>query len=212
MRVEIREGLVALLGHPVLRALVIMAALLLFAVSAQQAIFILYLVRDLELSPALIGAAFAVQSVGALAGAIVAARLARWLGIGPSFLAAAALLLAGAYLRASTGSDAAGLAIIAVGQLLVGVAASIFNVNMPSLRQALTPDHLLGRVNASYRFAAWGVTPLGALAGGLIAQSFGPRAAMLAAAAWLALTILWIAVTPLRSIRVVAPREARVAG
>lgn len=208
MVAEVGEGFAALFGHRVLRAVVVTAALVLFAVSAQQAIFILFLVRELDLSPALVGVALATQSVGAVVGAMGAAPLARRIGIGPSIVAGTFFALAAVVARAASAGDlAAALPLLVAGQLTLGVTWSIFNVNGPSLRQALTPHHLLGRVNASYRFSAWGITPLGALAGGLLAEAFGIRAAMVAAGAWMILPAVFAAFSPLRALRRATPAE-----
>jgi predicted MFS family arabinose efflux permease len=59
-----------------------------------------------------------------------------------------------------------------------------------SLRQRITPDHILGRVNSGYRLVAWGTRPLGAAAGGLIGQALGLRAVFTAAAALILLTLI----------------------
>ena len=57
-----------------------------------------------------------------------------------------------------------------------GVLAAAWDVVTVSLRQRITPDRLLGRVNGAYRLLAWGSVPLGAAAGGLLAELFGLRA------------------------------------
>src|SRR5437016_97763 len=86
MVAEIREGLAALLGHRVLRAVVIGAALTVLLFSAQLAIFLLYLARDLALEPSVVGVILAIGGLGALAGALLAPTLARRIGIGPSLI------------------------------------------------------------------------------------------------------------------------------
>ena len=65
---------------------------------------------------------------------------------------------------------------VAVVALAEGVFNVVWNVITVSLRQHVIPDHLLGRVNSAYRFVGWGAGPLGALAGGLVANAFGLRA------------------------------------
>lgn len=199
---EISEGMRALFGHPVLRALVVTASLVLTAVGAQQAVFVLFMARDLALTPATIGFILAMQSVGAVVGALCAARTARAFGLGPSILASTLVVALGFAARGLvSGTAGVDLAILSAAQLGLGFASAVFNVNGPSLRQALTPHRLLGRVNASYRFAAWGVTPIGALVGGLVAQAFGVRAALLTSAVWMILPLAFVALSPLRSVR-----------
>ncbi|HET8569489.1 MAG TPA: MFS transporter [Candidatus Limnocylindria bacterium] len=202
---EIREGFAALFGHPVLRALVLSAALLLVAAGAQNAVFILFMARELSLEPAAIGVILAARSIGAVVGSISAGPVAQRFGLGPSILAA--VLFAGITFvgRGLAGGPTAFAVLTLVGvQIWGGITYAIYSVNGPSLRQALTPDHLLGRVNATYRFAAWGVAPIGALAGGLIAQAFDARTALLAAGAWTIVPIAYVALSPLRSVRQVS--------
>ncbi len=209
---EISEGMRALFGHPILRAMVVTASLILTAIGAQQAVFVLFMARDLKLTPATIGFILAMQSVGGVGGALCAARMARAIGLGPSILASTLVTALGFAARGLvSGIAGVDLAILTAAQLGFGFASAVFNVNGPSLRQALTPHRLLGRVNASYRFAAWGVTPIGALAGGLLAQAFGARAALLTSAVWMILPLAFVALSPLRSVHdvpAVAPATA----
>ena len=64
---------------------------------------------------------------------------------------------------------------------MVGFITVVFNVVMGSLRQALTPDRLLGRVISAFRLFSYGAVPLGSLLGGVLARSFGLRAPFLVA-------------------------------
>jgi hypothetical protein len=73
---------------------------------------------------------------------------------------------------------------VALGGFLTGLGVAVYNINQVSLRQAITPDHLLGRMNASMRFLVWGVMPLGALLG-LRPTLLLAGAGMLSAALWI---------------------------
>ncbi len=180
MVAEIREGMAALLGQPILRTLVVCAAIVILVLSAQTAIFLLYLARDLALPPTVIGLILAVGSVGALTGALLASSVARRIGIGPSFILGALLVIAFFLARGfASGPAEAVVIVLALAQLVGLFGASLFNVNGPSLRQALTPPHLLGRVNASYRFLVWGTGPFGAVLGGVLGELFGLQVALL---------------------------------
>ena len=202
MRAEIVEGLRALLGHPVLRAIVVGAALSVFFYSAQLAIFLLYLSREVELAPSVIGFVLAIGSIGALLGAIVAARVARRIGIGPAFVLSALLMVLGFTGRAAFASPRE-LAIpaIAASQFVGFLGFSMVNVTNPAIRQALTPPALLGRVNASYRFLVWGTGPLGAVFGGALAQVIGLRPAVLLAGVACAVILPIIVRSPLPRMR-----------
>jgi hypothetical protein len=56
---------------------------------------------------------------------------------------------------------------------IVGFMTVVFNVVMGALRQALTPDRLLGRVISAFRLFSYGTVPFGSLLGGILARSFG---------------------------------------
>jgi hypothetical protein len=89
------------------------------------------------------------------------------------------------------------LAGLVLAWLLLGLGA-IYDINEVSLRQAVTPDRLRGRVNATRYFAFFGVMPLGALLGGLLGATIGIRSTLLAAGLGLVLASLWIVLSPVR--------------
>jgi len=180
---ELREGFAGLLGHPVLRPVVLATSAGLLGFSMYISLIVLFHVRALGLDSVAIGVVFAVGGAGALTGAALAPRLARRLGIGPSFILAFVLASCGLLVT----SQAAGPAVVAAtiaatGQFSALFGASLFNVNGPALRAAVTPAQLLGRVNATYRFVVWGMFPLGALLGGAVGEAFGLRAPIIAGA------------------------------
>ena len=67
----------------------------------------------------------------------------------------------------------------AVGGLFLGAGYTTYNINQISLRQAIVPIRLHGRMNASVRFLVWGTMPVGALVGGALGTAIGLRAALL---------------------------------
>jgi predicted MFS family arabinose efflux permease len=77
----------------------------------------------------------------------------------------------------------------------------VANIQVVSLRQAITPPAMLGRVNASYRFVAWGTVPLGALLGGALGDTAGLRPTLFVAAAGMFCAALWIVFSPIRRTR-----------
>ena len=81
---------------------------------------------------------------------------------------------------------------VAASLAVGGFAGLVWNVLTVSLRQSLVPDELLGRVNSAYRLIGWGTMPIGALAGGLIADAFGLRAPFLLAGTAALLLAGWI--------------------
>jgi predicted MFS family arabinose efflux permease len=85
--------------------------------------------------------------------------------------------------------------------LVGGFANPVYNINQVSLRQAITPDRLQGRMNASMRFIVWGTIPIGALIGGTLGDAVGLRPTMAAAAVCSLLAPLWVLFSPVRGLR-----------
>jgi MFS family permease len=109
---------------------------------------------------------------------LIASRLERWLGRPNLFVACIlSLLVQDLVFIVVPNAIAVGVALA-----LTGAVTGSFNVIFGSLRQRIVPNHLLGRVMASFRIISWGSLPLGALLGGLIGQTFGLTAVFIAAA------------------------------
>jgi hypothetical protein len=89
-----------------------------------------------------------------------------------------------------------------LSQFIGGLTNPVYNINQVSLRQAITPDRLQGRMNASMRFLVWGTIPIGALLGGALGEVFGLWPTLLAMSVCSLLAPLWIVFSPVRSLRV----------
>lgn len=84
--------------------------------------------------------------------------------------------------------------------LLTGFGGILYNVTAISLIQAITPDRMLGRANASRRFIVWGVIPLGGLVGGGLASAIGLRPTILVGAVGGLLAVVPLVLSPVRSL------------
>src|SRR5205823_7386995 len=125
---------------------------------------------------------------------------ARRFGVGPTCIGAQILTgIARLCTPLAVGPLTVGLLI--VGMFLLGFARSAFNINQVSLRQSITPDRLQGRVNATMRFIMWGVTPVGALLGGILGGAIGLQPTLLLAASGVLLAFVWAFFSPLRVLR-----------
>ena len=115
---------------------------------------------------------------------------------------AAALAIGAGWLIVALAGDGLGrtVATLGAGILLAGMGNALYNINAASLAQTITPGHLLGRVNASRLFLAWGALPLGALLGGYLGQAIGLRPTVLLAGAGLASGCLWVFFSPVRGV------------
>jgi MFS family permease len=180
LRDEIAEGTRFVWRHQVLRPLAIMLGVQNMAFSAAFSIFVLFAVAPgpMGLSGAGYGVLTAALGIGSLLGSWLAPTIERRLGRVRTLVLSVVLNAAALVAPVVTALP------VPVGATLVagGAAIVLWNVVTVSLRQRITPDRLLGRMNASYRLVGWGTMPLGALFGGALAEALGLRGAFLAAA------------------------------
>lgn len=197
---ELRDGLRYLLGHRYWRPLAASIAASNFFSQVAFVVFLVYAVRVLDLSPQLIGLSLVPVGVGGLAAALLARRISARLGVGPTLIGAA-LVFGPATLAFPVAPVSFPLPFLVAGFALLGFGGITFNITGISLVQTLTPERLLGRVNASRRFLVWGAIPLGSLVGGALASTIGLRATLWVGATGSCLCFLPMVLSPLRSLR-----------
>jgi predicted MFS family arabinose efflux permease len=165
MRTDIRDGLRWIWRHRLLRGLTLLTAVLAVGLYMVIAVQVLYVLDTLGLPEAAYGLIMVASGVGAVAGAITTPWISSRLGR-PAILVMAIVLGALAALALGLTDDP-----LAAGALfgLTALAGTVWDVLSLSLRQALIPAELFGRVQGAYRTLAWGAIPLGALAGGALA-------------------------------------------
>jgi len=173
----IRAGVRLVVRHPELRTVMITGAMLMLAETAWTAIQPVFLIRKLGLTPAVYGALLAAGAAGGLAGALGASRIANRFGTPRVMRLALAtttpFILVMPFARAGWP-----IALYAVGAFVSWFGSAVFNITQMSLRQNLCPPPMLGRMNATMRFAMWGSMPLGGLIGGALGQLLGVRTAL----------------------------------
>jgi MFS family permease len=181
LRDDIAEGARFVWRHPVLRPLAVMLGVQNMAFAAVYSVFVLFAVAPgpMGLTKAGFGILAAAEGVGALAGSSLAVLAERRLGRVRTLALAVVLSAGSLVVPVVTALPVPVGASMAVG----GVGMMLWNVVTVSLRQRITPDRLLGRMNASYRLVGWGTMPLGAALGGVLADALGLRPAFLVAAA-----------------------------
>ena len=172
MRSEIGEGLRYVGRNPLLRSIAATTGLSNLFSNVLFSILILYLVRQLSFTPELLGLAFSLGSVGFLIGALVANRVAARAGVGPTIVVSAMAFGPAAILMAIAPPDLA-LPFVAASIFVAGFGGAIYNINQVSLRQAITPERIQGRMNATMRFIVWGTIPVGSLFGGILGGVIG---------------------------------------
>jgi MFS family permease len=175
LRFDIGEGLRFLWNQKILRTLAVMTGVFNFASSAAFAVFVLFAVgpvSEMKLSEVGFGLLLTASALGAFVGSFISewaeARLGRSKSLALTIFGSA--MLVGA--PAVTNNPYVLGPILFVGGMLI----MLWNVITVSLRQRIAPNRLLGRVNSAYRLLAWGTMPLGAAAGGLLAQWLGLQA------------------------------------
>ncbi len=199
MRTELWEGLRYVLGHRLLRPQAISTGTSNFFSNVAFSIFVVYAVRSLHLSAALIGVAFMGFGIGWLLGSLSATRLGTKLGVGRATVLGAALSGPGTLLVALAPRSFP-LPLIIAGGIVGGCGAVVYNIQQVSLRQTITPERLQGRMNAVMRFLVWGTMPLGSLTGGALASTIGLRETLFVGGIGGFTSVLPIILSPIRSL------------
>jgi MFS family permease len=173
IRTDVAEGLRFLVGNKVLLTFAVMTGVANLTSTGFYAILPIYAVEPgpMGLSETEFGALLIPSAIGSLLGSFAAARVERALGrmnaILLTVVAGSAMLAAPAIWPQA--------APLLVGLFITGFTIVIWNVVVVSLRQRITPPHMLGRINASYRLLAWGSMPIGALLAGALGEWVGVR-------------------------------------
>ena len=180
---EIQEGLYLMLGHRLIRPLVLASGAYNFFAAMFVAVYTLFMVRELGLGPTEVGGIIASGGLGGVLGGLAAGRVARRFGAGRAIVGGA-ILLAVMHVAApaASGPPMATVPLLGVAGLLAQFGLGVYAVNRTSLVQQLVPAHVLGRVAASQQVIGLAAVPIGAALGGLIGEGPGPRASLAIAA------------------------------
>lgn len=198
---ELTTGMRAVAQSPVRRAIAGHSATTGFFGGFFASLYVLYAIRYLHLSPAIMGAVIALGGVGNVIGAAVAPRLVRQSGIGATLIGSTLVMgTASLMIPSAHGSIIAATAFLSAAQL-GDIGWPVYHVNELSLRQVITPEHLLGRVNAATQMLSRGLLPVGSLCSGALAVVIGIRSTLALAAAGLLLSSLWLVFSPIRMMR-----------
>ncbi len=201
---EIGEGLRLVSGNRLLRAVAGCIGTVNLFNSVLEAVFVLYVTRELGIGPVLLGLVFAGGSVGFLLGTLLPDWLTRRFGLGYGIVGGLLLVGLSDLLIPLVDGSVAVAAIVMVlmtAQFFFGLGLVIFNTGQMSVRQAITPDRLQGRMNATMSFIAGASVPFGGLIGGGLGEMIGLRTTLLLAALGEILAVLWLLFSPMRTLR-----------
>ncbi len=198
----IRQGFGLAIGNATLRAMLLSAAMTSLFGYVFMAVYVLYMVNILGLSSTAVGLVFALGGVGALIGAMIAAPMARRIGVGPAIIVGRVLFgLCGAPVPLAVLFPSVALPMVLAAEFLQWLTLLIADVNSMSLRQAITPDRYLGRINATSKFVVGGGIPIGSLIGGALGELIGLKATLVVGIVGFVLAAFWVYFSPLRHLQ-----------
>jgi MFS family permease len=197
---ELKEGVAYVVRHPHLKWIAMCTGSSNFFGQVAFSIGLLYMARTLHISSFWAGVVFAGFGVGSIVGALVTTRFQKAVGVGNAIWIPAVLFSLGG-LAFPLAPKSFPIPVLIVGTLAFGVGGMAYNITQVSLRQAITPERIQGRMNATMRWIVWGTIPLGALAGGAIATAYSLRAALWVGAIGGLFTFLPVLLSSVRSIK-----------
>ncbi|MEV4075786.1 MFS transporter [Nonomuraea fuscirosea] len=204
----IGEGLAYVWRNRLLRAFVASSAIGNMCVSGVLALSVLFLAETVQLSPGAVGALLMSGGIGGLLGGLTSNWVAQRVGSARMTWLAVTVGAPFGLLLPMTQADWR-VVFFALTSIMISWSATLMNVGQITYRQLVTPEQLLGRVNASVRFMTWGIMPLGALMGGLVAQQVGVRQTLWVLMAGRLLAFVPLLFSPLPRMREFSEARAR---
>lgn len=205
---EVVEGWRVLMTNPVLRAVAATAFTANFFYRVIMSAYVLYLTRSIGLSPAAVGAIFGLGGgLGVLIGSASASAVASKIGIGRTMLVTHALFgVLGLPLAGTTLVPEWGAPLAFSSEFLQLAVNAVYMVNRTSVEQALSPERVRGRIQASRTVLHAIAGALGLLVGGTVGEQFGPGAAIASGVLGGTTSFLWLWLSPLPRLQIQAAR------
>ncbi|MHA3704203.1 MFS transporter [Jatrophihabitans sp. YIM 134969] len=200
LRRELTDGLRWVYRHPTLMPFAVWTHAWFLFVAVFNTVVTPFVLRQLGLNAVGLGLLLAAAGIGALAGSTLATRLGARFGVGPVTIGCWALTVVAFAVVALAPLGVTGGAVVAIGQLLFGLALGAENANTMGYRQTVTPDRLQARMNTTMRSVNRGVVVIGAPLGGVLADAIGFRPALWVATAGMAAVTAGIALSPFRRV------------
>jgi predicted MFS family arabinose efflux permease len=195
---EMGEGLRLVLRQPYLRATAMQGGIWNFAVMASDPVFLLYAIRELGFSPGLVGLIYGLGAIGGVLGSAVASTVSRDRPLGAVMLGAVLFGTLPAFLLPlAAGPQGVMATLFVLAFFLIRGGLGVSNVLAITLRQTVTPNAMLGRMNSVMRTILYGVGTLGALVGGVLGATLGLRPALWVAAVLFTASLIPILLSPI---------------
>jgi MFS family permease len=186
---QIGEGFRYVARERHIRALLWLVTVNNFFMNAIMALVVLYGTREIGFRPGIFGLAISIGGFGAVIGSITAQRLGAWLGPGPFVIYACALTsLASFWFPLVSRADTLGIVCLTSTYFALSAGGAAVTVFAWTIRQAITPSELLGKMNGAFRFCVTGIMPFGALFGGWLGSVIGIRRTLIVGAIGLLLS------------------------
>ncbi|MFI5262225.1 MAG: MFS transporter [Candidatus Limnocylindrales bacterium] len=198
---EIGEGLRYVTGHRYLANIALCTGTANLFGNIMFTLLLLYEVRYLGISPGVIGLIGFFGALGALLGGFTATPLAARVGVGRIIVASIFIGGIAALLVPLAPMSSLAPVFIAVSGAIGGWSSVVYNVNQVSLRQAITPNAMMGRMNATMRFLVWGTIPIGSALGGILGSLIGVHETIWLGAIMGCFVFLAVLLSPVRSLR-----------
>jgi predicted MFS family arabinose efflux permease len=200
VRRDVLEGLAFVYRDEVLRALVYSKILLTYSAGVFFAVYVLFMADELRLGAAAIGAVFATGGVGSLIGASASGWLSKRSGPGRAVVGGQLFFgVFGITIPLAVLFPPIALAMVVLSETLQWMAIIVAQVNELAIRQSAVPDRYLGRVNSVFQFFGRGMTPLGALSGGLLGEYLGLSLTLVIASAGFFISFVFVFASPVRN-------------
>ncbi|GLW68905.1 MFS transporter [Kitasatospora phosalacinea] len=211
---ELKDGLGWVMQDSVLRALALIGFCCNFSMITTWTMFLLYGTHDLHLGSTTLGAVFATASVGGLIGALISRKVIARFPLGRVYLVAqSALLLGPTLIPSATGPRPVMIGMFVLSFFTTYLGLGVAGVIIVSLRQAATPQSMMGRMTAAFRTLLFGGGALGGLSAGLLTGQLGARGALTVAAAGSAAVVIGLVLSPVSRLKALpsAPKQMAAA-
>jgi MFS family permease len=191
---EMKEGIELVVKNPLLAPIAACTATTNFGVTIVLTVIYNFILDDLKFTPVALGIVGTLGAIGFLLGVLTTRRITRRLGLGTTL--ALAIGLTFSYMLDPLALVAFPFLVLSAVSILTNFTVPLYNINQVSLRQAITPHRVQGRMNATMRTIVWGTIPLGAVVGGVLGNSVGVVDTIYIGGAISGLAFLWVALGP----------------